>query len=125
MKDKLAAALLAIFLGGIGVHKFYLREYTKGAFYLLFFWTFIPSILAIIDFVILLTMNDQDFHYKYNYDYDLGYQESGPEGLDLYSKRNSESVLDLDRLEKLAKLRDSGVITEHEFLMEKERLMNY
>lgn len=34
-KDKLAAALLAIFLGGLGIHKFYLGMKWWGLFYLL------------------------------------------------------------------------------------------
>lgn len=42
-----AAILLALFLGGIGAHKFYLGQSGLGVLYLLFCWTFIPSIIAI------------------------------------------------------------------------------
>lgn len=35
-KNKLAAALLAIFLGGLGIHKFYLRKVGMGILYLIF-----------------------------------------------------------------------------------------
>ncbi|MCD0471426.1 TM2 domain-containing protein [Flavobacterium sp. JAS] len=46
MKSKLTATLLTFFLGGIGIHKFYLGQSTQGVIYLLFCWTFIPAILA-------------------------------------------------------------------------------
>ena len=64
-KSKVVALLLAIFLGGLGIHKFYLKE--KGAiWYLLFFWTGIPAILAIIDIIKYVTMSDADFQSKYS-----------------------------------------------------------
>lgn len=65
-KDRLSAALLAIFLGGIGIHKFYLGKTTAGVLYLVFFWTFIPTILGIIDFALTLFMDDEAFDAKYN-----------------------------------------------------------
>jgi TM2 domain-containing membrane protein YozV len=66
-KSKIAAALLAFFLGGFGVHKFYLGQVGWGLVYLLFFWTFIPAIIAFIEFILLLTMSDQAFDRKYGY----------------------------------------------------------
>lgn len=66
-KSKIAAALLAFFLGGIGVHKFYLGQTGKGIIYLLFCWTFIPAIIAFVEFIILLTMSDETFNQKYGY----------------------------------------------------------
>ncbi len=65
-RDKTTAAILAFFLGGIGAHKFYLGESNIGIFYLIFFWTFIPAIIAIIDFIVLLGMNHDEFNRKYN-----------------------------------------------------------
>lgn len=65
-KSRTTAAVLAFLLGGLGIHKFYLGKSGLGIVYLLFFWTFIPAILALIDFVILLTMNDETFAQKYN-----------------------------------------------------------
>jgi len=64
-KNRLAAALLALFLGNFGVHKFYLGQTGLGFLYLLFFWTGIPGIIGIIEFVILLTMSDEQFALKY------------------------------------------------------------
>lgn len=64
-KSKIAAALLAFFLGGFGIHKFYLGQVGLGIVYLIFCWTFIPAIIAFIEFIILLTMNDETFNKKY------------------------------------------------------------
>lgn len=50
--DKTTYLVLAIFCGGLGIHKFYAEHTTSGIFYLLFSWTFIPAILALIDFFI-------------------------------------------------------------------------
>jgi TM2 domain-containing membrane protein YozV len=64
-KNKLTAALLALFIGGFGVHKFYLGQNGVGVVYLLFCWTFIPALLALIDFIVLLGMSDKEFVQKY------------------------------------------------------------
>ncbi|CAH6970802.1 NINE protein [Vibrio chagasii] len=64
-KSKTTAVLLALFLGGLGGHKFYLGKTVQGFLYLLFCWTFIPAIIAIIDIIVLLVMQDDEFHSKY------------------------------------------------------------
>ncbi|MFH6994202.1 TM2 domain-containing protein [Flavobacterium sp. FlaQc-48] len=66
MKSKLTAAILAFFFGGIGIHKFYLGQSGQGILYLLFCWTFIPSIIAFFQFFGLLFMSDHSFNVKYN-----------------------------------------------------------
>ena len=66
-RSKVTAALLAFFLGGLGIHKFYLGQTSMGVLYLLFCWTWIPSIIAFVEFIIYLTMSDNDFDEKYNY----------------------------------------------------------
>ena len=43
------AAVLAVVLGGVGAHKFYLGQPGLGVLYLVFCWTFIPSIIALLD----------------------------------------------------------------------------
>lgn len=65
-KTKMAAGLLAIFLGGLGVHKFYLGQTGMGVIYLLFSWTMIPLFIGFIEGIIYLSMNDADFDRKYN-----------------------------------------------------------
>lgn len=64
-KTRVAAALFAFFLGGIGGHKFYLGQTGLGLLYLFFCWTFIPSLVAFIEFILLLTMSDAVFNQKY------------------------------------------------------------
>jgi TM2 domain-containing membrane protein YozV len=64
-KSRLSAALLAIFLGGLGVHKFYLGRTGQGIVYLLFFWTFIPAVVGFIEGIYYLTLSDADFAAKY------------------------------------------------------------
>jgi TM2 domain-containing membrane protein YozV len=66
MKNKTTAALLAVFLGGIGVHRFYLGQTLQGIICILFCWTLVPGIIALIDFVIFLTMSEEAFDHKYN-----------------------------------------------------------
>ena len=48
-KDEVVGVLLALFLGGLGVHKFYLGETGLGILYLVFFWTGIPAIIGFIE----------------------------------------------------------------------------
>jgi len=63
--NKIAAALFAFFLGGIGAHKFYLGSAGLGIVYLLFCWTGIPSLIGFIEGIVYLTMSDEEFKVKY------------------------------------------------------------
>ena len=63
-KNRTTAALLAIFLGGLGAHYFYLGNTTKGIIYLVLCWTYIPAILGVIEGIMLLTQTDEDFAIK-------------------------------------------------------------
>lgn len=65
-RSKLAAGLLAIFLGGVGIHKFYLGRTGQGIVYLLFCWTFVPAIIGFVEGIVYLTMSDQAFAQKYD-----------------------------------------------------------
>ena len=64
-KSRIAAALLAFFLGGFGIHKFYLGQVVQGLIYLIFCWTFIPTLIAFIEFIILLCMSDDTFNSRF------------------------------------------------------------
>jgi len=64
-KNKVAAAVFALLLGGLGIHKFYLGRVGQGVLYLLFCWTLIPAIIGFIEGIIYLTMSDQEFEAKY------------------------------------------------------------
>lgn len=71
MKDKNIAAIWAFFAGGFGAHKFYLGQTGAGVLYLIFFWTFIPSIIAFFEFIGLLIMDKDEFDRRYNGRYSL------------------------------------------------------
>lgn len=52
--NKVVYCLLAFFLGGIGIHKFYAGKIGTGILYIVFCWTFIPAFIAFIEFIIAL-----------------------------------------------------------------------
>lgn len=63
------AALLAIFLGGLGIQYFYLGKNTAGIISLVVTLCLcgIPSIIWLIQGILMLTMSQQDFERKYVY----------------------------------------------------------
>ena len=63
--SKAALLLLTFFLGGIGAHKFYLGKYAQGVFYLLFCWTGIPGLIALVEFFIYVFTDEQRLQEKY------------------------------------------------------------
>lgn len=64
-KNKVVAALLAFFTGTFGFHRFYLGQWW-GLFYLLLFWTGIPSIVAFIETFVFLFSDQRQWDRKYN-----------------------------------------------------------
>ncbi len=65
LKSKTAAAVLAIFLGGFGAHRFYLGKWW-GVFYLLFCWTGIPGAIALIEGIVFAFTNIEKWDAKHN-----------------------------------------------------------
>lgn len=61
VKSKIAAGILGILLGGLGIHKFYMGKIGMGILYLLFCWTGIPAIIGFIEGIIYLCSNDHNF----------------------------------------------------------------
>jgi len=111
MKSKATAILLAFFLGGIGGHKFYLGQTGMGVLYLLFCWTFIPSLVALFEFIGLILMSEEDFNRKFN-------------GVAVVEGQK-ESVKDsAAALGELKKLYDSGVITAEEYEEKRRKLLD-
>ncbi|MEI0605225.1 TM2 domain-containing protein [Brachyspira alvinipulli] len=81
MKKRIYAILfsaLSLFFAGIGIQKFYLGQIKRGILYVLFFWTFIPYLLCIIDLLKFIFMSDEQFNLKYNRDYynEINYKEN-------------------------------------------------
>ncbi len=52
--NKVIYCVLAFLLGGLGIHKFYASRIGKGILYILFCWTGIPSIIALIECIMAL-----------------------------------------------------------------------
>jgi len=65
-KSRTLAVVLALFLGGLGAHKFYLNRPGMGFLYLLFFWTFIPAIIALVEAIIYICMSDEAFARRFS-----------------------------------------------------------
>lgn len=66
IKSKVVAGVLAILLGSLGIHKFYLGKIGMGILYLLFCWTYIPGIVGLIEGIIYLCSNDENFQLKHH-----------------------------------------------------------
>jgi TM2 domain-containing membrane protein YozV/type II secretory pathway pseudopilin PulG len=64
-KSRVAAASLAIFGGIFGAHRFYLGKWW-GIFYLLFFWTYIPWLVGLIEGIVFLSTSQENWNEKYN-----------------------------------------------------------
>lgn len=53
--------MLALFLGGAGVHKFYAGKWIMGILYLLFSWTYIPIIISLFDVIIAILKPSDEY----------------------------------------------------------------
>ena len=111
VKDKTVAVVLAFFVGGFGIHKFYLGNNVAGVLYLLFSWTLIPSVIAFFDFIGLLLMSEQAFQVQYN----GGMLPSG------YVLRAAKDVT--GAIGELKKLYDMGAITAEEYEEKRQKLL--
>ncbi|MCX6677035.1 MAG: zinc-ribbon domain and TM2 domain-containing protein [Methanothrix sp.] len=63
--NKTTAALLALFLGGLGLHKFYLGRIGMGLIYLVFCWTLVPALISLVEGIQFLSMSESEFAIKY------------------------------------------------------------
>lgn len=135
MKDKTTATLLAFLLGGLGAHKFYLGQTGMGIVYLLFCWTFIPSVIAFVEFLSLAFMSRDEFNRRYNF-------TAMVQGMGQPNQLAQSVVVNVPsatppapapvaaapvdvpaKLVQLNELRISGVLTEQEFAAEKSKLL--
>jgi TM2 domain-containing membrane protein YozV len=64
-RNRVAAGLFALLLGGLGIPKFYLGRVGQGILYILFCWTFIPALIGFIEGIVYLCMSDKSFAEKY------------------------------------------------------------
>lgn len=64
-RSRILGALFGIFLGGLGIHKFYNGRTGQGIVYLLFCWTLIPVVVGFFEGVWYLTMSDRAYAARY------------------------------------------------------------
>jgi TM2 domain-containing membrane protein YozV len=127
MKSKFVAAILAFFLGGLGIHKFYLNQSGMGLLYLLFCWTGIPMFIAFLEGIVYLVTDDQKFQRKYANQAQAQQPHQGPnqtaQNVTVNMAGQGPNVSVSDELQKLSELRTSGVITDAEFQAQKQKLL--
>jgi predicted Zn finger-like uncharacterized protein len=63
--NKVALLLITFFLGGLGAHKFYQKKYLLGTLYLLFFWTYIPTLASLVEFFIYAFKSETELQQRY------------------------------------------------------------
>ena len=63
--ERRAAVLLSLALGFLGAHRFYLHQPWQGLCYFLFFWTFVPLVLSLVDARRLARMSCSEFHEEF------------------------------------------------------------
>jgi Predicted membrane protein len=67
LKSKITAGLLALLLGGLGVHKFYLGKWGQGILFFIFCLTGIPGVIAAFQGIRYLTMRDHEWAQRCRY----------------------------------------------------------
>ena len=66
LKGQTLAAVLAAFLGGLGVHRFYLGKIVSGILYIVFSWTGIPLLISFIETYLIAFASPKNWADKYN-----------------------------------------------------------
>jgi TM2 domain-containing membrane protein YozV len=147
MKDKTTAGVLAVMLGGLGVHKFYLGRMGAGIAYFLFSWTGIPFVLGLIEGVSYLSMTPERFNAEYNPEFHLSslyfargllppapYQPPQPQQaapnvppqnivVSVSNPNTGAGPSIADEIRKLHDLRMEGILTDEEFEAQKQKLL--
>lgn len=131
MKSKSTTVLLAFFLGAFGAHRFYLGQIGLGVTYLLFCWTFIPAIIAIIDFFGFLFMSEEKFNRKYNGTNEIAVVAATPNNnnnvntvaINMGGPIGNATVSASEEIVKLFELKEKGIITQEEFDLKKKTIL--
>lgn len=59
--NQLAASLLAILLGNIGIHHFYTGQTVRGVIDILFCWTGVPAVIGLIEGIVWLCDDEAEW----------------------------------------------------------------
>jgi len=62
--NKAVLLLFTFFFGLIGIHRFYLGQW-RGILYMLFFWTMIPALIALIEFIVFIFISSEKIEDNY------------------------------------------------------------
>ena len=60
MENRYKFAIIAFLLGGLGIQEFFLGNNLRGVLGILFCWTGIPAIIAIVQLIIAIMANNDD-----------------------------------------------------------------
>lgn len=129
MKSKTTATVLCFFLGGFGIHRFYLGQTGLGLLYLIFFWTFIPAFIALIDFIVLLLMSEETFNQKYNLTSIIMKSQTQPNNnvntiaVNMGNSQDKSTSSTSEEIMKLYELKEKGIITQEEFDLKKKTIL--
>lgn len=52
---------LCLFLGGVGIHKFYAGKWIQGILYVAFCWTWIPEIISLFDLLVAMFKRPNEY----------------------------------------------------------------
>ena len=66
MKDFWCFIVIAVLGGAFGLQEFYLKHYVLGILGVLFMWTCIPAIVALVEVFVWLFRGKEEFNKKYN-----------------------------------------------------------
>ena len=61
MVNKGTYIALCLFLGGLGIHKFYAGKWIQGLLYVAFCWTGIPVVIALIDLLVAMFKRSDEY----------------------------------------------------------------
>jgi TM2 domain-containing membrane protein YozV len=122
MRNRTAAILICFFCGYLGIHKFYLGNPILGLLYLLFFWTFIPGIVAFFEFLGFCFMSDREFDARFNYNENPSLlAQSSRQPIVSASRTRQEAT---STLYELKKLYEDGIITAEEYEVKRRKMLD-
>jgi TM2 domain-containing membrane protein YozV len=122
MRNRTAAILICFFGGGLGIHKFYLGKNVEGIIYLVFSWTFIPSIIAFFEFLGLCFMSDREFDARFNYYPNPNTLDRGSSYPVVPPSRSTKEAT--STLYDLKKLYEDGIITAEEYEDKRRKMLD-